>query len=132
MYGPRELTELCEEQWPQLVRLLSLYTGDHDAAEELAQETLAGARLPTRRKVTCDDEPAAWLYRVAIQSGVVERSTSLRARARGRHGSRLSNMTESRPSTMPTGALRAISRCRVAAARAGGRCTSLLLRPLGP
>jgi DNA-directed RNA polymerase specialized sigma24 family protein len=34
-----ELGLLCEAEWPRLVGLLRLYTGDRELAEDLAQET---------------------------------------------------------------------------------------------
>lgn len=59
------LAALCEQEWPRLVGLLSLVTGDADAAEDLAQETLA--RLCRDwHKVRAYEIPSAWTYRVAI------------------------------------------------------------------
>jgi RNA polymerase sigma factor (sigma-70 family) len=62
--APPDLTEFCEAQWPRLVGALSLYTGDADLAEELAQETVARVcrHWPRVRRM---NEPAAWAHRVA-------------------------------------------------------------------
>lgn len=60
-----ELRLLCEIEWPRLVGMLRLYTGDRDLAEDLAQETLA--RLCRDwHKVAALDAPAAWTARVAM------------------------------------------------------------------
>jgi RNA polymerase sigma-70 factor (sigma-E family) len=60
-----ELEALCREQWPRLVGILSLHTGDARLAEDLAQETLA--RLCRDwRQVQRLDSPSAWTVRVAI------------------------------------------------------------------
>jgi len=62
--APTDLTAFCEAEWPRLVGALSLYTGDADLAEELAQEAVARACRHWRRVRTMD-APAAWLHRVA-------------------------------------------------------------------
>ena len=62
--APADLTAFCEQEWPRLVGALSLYTGDADLAEELAQEAIARACRHWRR-VRRMDAPAAWLHRVA-------------------------------------------------------------------
>jgi DNA-directed RNA polymerase specialized sigma24 family protein len=62
--APTDLTEFCEAEWPRLVGSLSLYTGDADLAEELAQEAVARVCRHWRRVRTMD-APAAWLHRVA-------------------------------------------------------------------
>lgn len=62
--APADLTAFCEAEWPRLVGALSLYTGDADLAEELAQEAVARACRHWRRVRTMD-APAAWLHRVA-------------------------------------------------------------------
>jgi RNA polymerase sigma-70 factor (ECF subfamily) len=59
-----DLTAFCEREWPRLVGALSLYTGDADLAEELAQETIARVVRHWRR-VKAMDAPAAWMHRVA-------------------------------------------------------------------
>ena len=46
---PADLTEFCTAEWPRLVGALSLYTGDADLAEELAQEAVARACRHWRR-----------------------------------------------------------------------------------
>ena len=36
-----DVATFCRREWPRLVGSLSLFTGDGDLAQELAQETLA-------------------------------------------------------------------------------------------
>src|SRR4051794_33589310 len=55
----------CRREWPRLVGALSLFTGDADLAEELAQETLARVCRDWRR-VSQLAAPGAWAHRVAI------------------------------------------------------------------
>jgi RNA polymerase sigma-70 factor (ECF subfamily) len=62
--APADLTAFCEAEWRRLVGALSLYTGDADLAEELAQEAVARVCRHWRRVRTMD-APAAWLHRVA-------------------------------------------------------------------
>ena len=52
-------------KWPRLVGSLSLFTGDGDLAQELAQETLARV-CRDWRKVSNLDAPGAWAHRVAL------------------------------------------------------------------
>src|SRR5580692_6415236 len=62
---PGELESLCREQWPRLVGIMSLHTGDAALAEDLAQEALA--RLCRDWSWVQDlDNPAAWTVRVAL------------------------------------------------------------------
>jgi len=59
-----DLTAFCTAEWSRLVGALSLYTGDADLAQDLAQEAVA--RLCRDwRKVRRLDAPDAWLHRVA-------------------------------------------------------------------
>lgn len=60
-----ELAAFCSAQYPRLVGSLSLYCGDRDVAEELAQEALLRAmqRWPSVRRKR---SPAAWTHRVAL------------------------------------------------------------------
>jgi RNA polymerase sigma factor (sigma-70 family) len=59
-----DLTAFCTAEWSRLVGALSLYTGDADLAQDLAQEAVA--RLCRDwRKVRRLDAPEAWLHRVA-------------------------------------------------------------------
>lgn len=55
----------CADVRPWLVGALSLYCGDADVAEELAQDALARVwdRWPTVRTMS---SPEAWTYRVAL------------------------------------------------------------------
>ena len=61
--APADLTAFSEAEWPRLVGALSLYTGDADLAEELAQEAVARA-CRNWRSVRKMDAPGAWLHRV--------------------------------------------------------------------
>lgn len=59
-----DAAEFCAAEWPRLVRALSLYVGDPDVAEELAQEALLRAcrRWPSVSQL---DSPGGWTWRVA-------------------------------------------------------------------
>jgi RNA polymerase sigma-70 factor (sigma-E family) len=60
-----ELTGFCKAAWPRLVGALSLYTGDRDVAEELAQEALV--RVCERwDEVETMESPLGWAHRVAF------------------------------------------------------------------
>lgn len=60
-----ELESVCRAEYPRLVGILTLYCGDPDLAEDLAQETVA--RLCARWTQIRDPQAtAAWLRRVAI------------------------------------------------------------------
>lgn len=54
----------CAAEYPQLVRAMSLYVGDADVAEELAQETLLRACRQWAR-VSQLESPGGWCWRVA-------------------------------------------------------------------
>ncbi|HEX4491877.1 MAG TPA: SigE family RNA polymerase sigma factor [Acidimicrobiia bacterium] len=60
-----DVDSFCRREWPRLVGTLSLFTGDADLAEELAQETLARV-CRDWRKVSSLEAPGAWAHRVAI------------------------------------------------------------------
>lgn len=64
---PGDLAAFCEREYPRLVGTLSLYCGDRDLAEELAQEALARAcdRWSRVREMAA---PGAWVHRVAINA----------------------------------------------------------------
>jgi RNA polymerase sigma-70 factor (ECF subfamily) len=62
--APAELTELCEREYPRLVRALQLWGGDREQAEELAQEALLKAVVHWRRVRTMRS-PGGWLFQVA-------------------------------------------------------------------
>lgn len=62
--APADLTQFCQAEWSRLVGALSLYTGDADLAEELAQDAIAQT-CRHWRKVRSMDAPAAWLHTVA-------------------------------------------------------------------
>jgi RNA polymerase sigma-70 factor (sigma-E family) len=75
-----------EREHPRLVGALSLYCGDADLAEEVAQEALARACRDWSR-VASMRSPGAWTHRVAINlvnSWFRRRAAERRARAR--HG----------------------------------------------
>ena len=65
MNEPDDVSAFCRREWPRLVGSLSLFTGDGDLAEELAQETLARV-CRDWRKVSNLDAPGAWAHRVAL------------------------------------------------------------------
>src|ERR1700681_3936800 len=60
-----DLDVFCRREWPRLVGALSLYTGDADLDEELAQETIARVCHHWGR-VQRLDAPGAWAHRVAV------------------------------------------------------------------
>lgn len=65
MQAPADLARFCEETYPRLLGALSLYCGDFDVAQELAQETVA---IVCRdwHKVRKMQAPTAWTYRVGV------------------------------------------------------------------
>jgi RNA polymerase sigma-70 factor (sigma-E family) len=65
MSAPEDVGEFCRREWPRLVGSLSLFTGDGDLAQELAQETLARV-CRDWRKVSNLEAPGAWAHRVAL------------------------------------------------------------------
>ena len=79
-----ELEMFCRDEYPRLVRLLSLYCGDVGTAEDLAQETLARVWRNWRRVGTMAS-PHLWARRVALNlaaSWFRRRRTGARATAR--------------------------------------------------
>lgn len=60
-----QLAEFCRLEWPRLVGSLSLYTGDRDLAEDLAQETLVRA-CQHWLTVRSEASRSAWAHRVAF------------------------------------------------------------------
>jgi RNA polymerase sigma factor (sigma-70 family) len=62
---PDDVSAFCRREWPRLVGSLSLFTGDGELAQELAQETLARV-CRDWRKVSSLDAPGAWAHRVAL------------------------------------------------------------------
>ena len=65
MEEDRRLIDFCEGAYPRLVRMLGLYCGSREVAEELAQETLARVWRHWR-KVRELDQPLAWAQRVGL------------------------------------------------------------------
>jgi RNA polymerase sigma-70 factor (sigma-E family) len=85
-HGVRDdVTAFCTREWPRLVGSLSLFTGDGELAQELAQETLARV-CRDWRKVSNLDAPGAWAHRVALN---LARSHFRHRAVARRHGSRL-------------------------------------------
>jgi RNA polymerase sigma-70 factor (sigma-E family) len=67
MDDPTGVIGFCHRVRPRLVGTLSLLCGDGDAAEELAQETLARVWLRwSRVRELGEPSATAWTYRVAI------------------------------------------------------------------
>lgn len=62
--APPELERFCVTEFPRLVRMLDLLTGDVHVAEELAQEALVRTSSHWA-KVSAMDAPSAWTRRVA-------------------------------------------------------------------
>jgi RNA polymerase sigma factor (sigma-70 family) len=64
--GPYErIEDACAAEYPRLVRILTLYCGDREAALDLAQEALARGCAHWRRVRAMDDQ-RAWFTRVAL------------------------------------------------------------------
>ena len=88
MAVPPELVAFCDAEWPRLVGALSLYTGDRDLAEDLAQDAIAKVCQHWRR-VRQLDAPGAWLHRVALNLAHSHfRRVRIGHRAQSRHGIR--------------------------------------------
>lgn len=84
MESSPELVAFCEDAYPRLVRMLGLYCGSREVAEELAQETLARVWRHWR-KVQGLDQPLAWAQRVGLNLAKSHfRSTSAERRAKKR------------------------------------------------
>jgi RNA polymerase sigma-70 factor (sigma-E family) len=80
----QELAGFCRSEHPRLVGTLSLYTGDADLAEELAQEALVRVCQHWSR-VGRLESPGGWAHRVAINlanSSFRSRAAKQRATAR--------------------------------------------------
>jgi RNA polymerase sigma-70 factor, ECF subfamily len=60
-----ELAEFCRAEYRRLVGVLSLYCGEPQVAEELAQDALIRV-VSNWSRVRGFDSPSAWTYRVAI------------------------------------------------------------------
>jgi RNA polymerase sigma-70 factor (ECF subfamily) len=59
------LETFCREEHPKIVGFLTLYCGDRDVAQELAQETMIRV-VQHWRKVRAMIAPSAWTHRVAV------------------------------------------------------------------
>jgi RNA polymerase sigma factor (sigma-70 family) len=87
-----ELVGFCRREHPRLVGMLSLYCGDSDVAEELAQETIA-CICRDWNKVRRLDAPGAWVHRVAINlANSYYRRKSAERRAKQRLHARIEPM----------------------------------------
>ena len=62
---PADLVSFCEAEHPRLVGALSLYCGDVQVAEELAQEAIAHA-IRDWARIRTKSSPAAWVHRIAL------------------------------------------------------------------
>ena len=83
---PPELEAFCAAEFPRLVRMLDLLTGDVLVAEELAQEALVRAASRWDR-VGGMDRPGAWTRRVARNLATSRwRRSRAEARAAARTG----------------------------------------------
>lgn len=89
-----ELEDFCRDRYPKVVGLLSLYCGDHDVAEGLAQEVMA-VICRDWRKVRKMPSREAWVHRVAINHA---NSFYRRRRAESRARERLQAETTARVS----------------------------------
>ena len=85
MSAPEDANAFCRREWPRLVGSLSLFTGDGDLAQELAQETLVRV-CRDWHKVSNLDAPGAWAHRVALN---LARSHFRRRAVARRHSVRL-------------------------------------------
>src|SRR5436190_23090799 len=61
----RDLSEFYSAEYPRLVGVLTLYCGDGELANDLAQETMARA-CRDWSKVSVLDSPEGWVYRVGM------------------------------------------------------------------
>lgn len=95
--GATDLRAFCEDRYPKLVGTLSLYCGDRDVAEELAQEALVRC-CRDWKKVRVMESPEAWLHRVALN---LARSKFRRRAAEKRATARLDPPRETVPDTGP-------------------------------
>src|ERR687894_2053529 len=86
-----DLTELFEQHYGSLVRMLYRRTGDRDRAEDLAQETFA------RAVAAPPDNPRPWLFAVALN---LVREDGRRTVTRGRRLELLRN-EQDRPTVGP-------------------------------
>lgn len=92
--APDDLTRFCESEWSRLVGMLSLYTGDSDLAEDLAQQAIEQACRHWRRLRRLD-APSAWLHRVARNVAHSHyRRRRAAARASARHGIQADEIVE--------------------------------------
>src|SRR5947208_11138296 len=87
-----QIEGVLPSEWPRLVRLCAHFTGDRDAAEDLAQETLIEAWRHQARLYDWQGY-SSWLSAIA-------RNLSLRwIRQHGREQARLATQNDSAPGT---------------------------------
>jgi DNA-directed RNA polymerase specialized sigma24 family protein len=64
--GPEDgFSAFYRDAWPGVARALSVALGDRDLAVEATDEAMARA-YPRWRKLSCYDNPGAWVYRVGL------------------------------------------------------------------
>ena len=68
MEMPADAAAFCAAEYPRLVGGLTLYTGEQDIAEDLAQEALLRACQRWER-VRVLESPGGWVWRVAVNLG---------------------------------------------------------------
>lgn len=93
------LESFCRREYPRLVGAISLYCGEADIAEDLAQETIARvcSNWPKVRRM---EMPGAWAHRVAINlvaSHYRRRVVARRALSKLRGGTEMSYMDPDTP-----------------------------------
>src|SRR5262245_35498959 len=78
--------DFFRDEYPRLVPMLHVLTGDRHRAEDLAQEALLRAQRDWRR-ISRYDRPGAWVRRVALHAASnASRGRGREARALGRVG----------------------------------------------
>lgn len=92
------MTAFCQVEYPRLVMLLSLHTGERPVAEELAQDTLVRVHEHWDR-VRAMDNPGGWAYAVGLN---LARSWWRRRHAERRALARLGRPTLEAPPEEPT------------------------------
>ena len=85
MKEPEDVSAFCRREWPRLVGSLSLFTGDGDLAQELAQETLARVCRDWRKVSNLD---CAGCMGAPSRSRIWPVPTSATARVARRHDRR--------------------------------------------
>jgi RNA polymerase sigma-70 factor (ECF subfamily) len=119
---PADAAAFCAAEYPRLVGGLTLYTGQQDLAEELAQEALLRACQRWER-VRVLESPGGWVWRVAVNLG----NSHFRRRKVASHArERLQNAVPK--SQIDADAGEAVAVRRAVAALPGRQKTALVLR----